>query len=50
MELAYTIKDNDSGVFVFFELELEPKVVKSLDQKIKLEEDILRHLLIRKDK
>lgn len=47
-DLAYTIKGNQAGVFLFFELELEPESVKSLDQKIKLEEDIIRHLLVKK--
>lgn len=48
IELAHTLKDNDSGVFLFFELELEPESVKSLDQKIKLEEGAIRHLLVKK--
>lgn len=47
-DLAYTINDNDAGVFLFFELELEPKAVKSLNQKVKLEDDIIRHLLVKK--
>ena len=48
IDLAYTINGNDSGVFIFFELELEPAGVKSLDQKIKLEDDVIRHLLVKK--
>jgi small subunit ribosomal protein S6 len=48
VELAHSLKGNDSGVFLFFELELEPESVKSLDQKIKLEEDVIRHLLVKK--
>ena len=47
-DLAYTINDNDAGVFLFFELELEPAAVKSLNQKIKLEDDVIRHLLVKK--
>jgi small subunit ribosomal protein S6 len=50
IELAYNLKGNDSGVFLFFELELDGKSTRSLDQKIKLEESILRHLLVRKNK
>lgn len=47
LDLYYPIKKNNSGVFLFFQLELEPKSADSLDQKIKLEEDIIRHLLVR---
>lgn len=47
LDLYYPIKKNNSGVFLHFQLELEPKSADSLDQKIKLEEDITRHLLIK---
>lgn len=47
LDLFYPIKKNKSGVFLHFQLELEPKSADSIDKKIKLEEDIIRHLLIR---
>lgn len=47
IDLYYPIKKNNSGVFLFFQLELEPSSADSLDQKLKLEEDIIRHLLVR---
>ena len=50
IDLAYPIKGNRSGVFMYFELELEPTEIKSLDQKMKLEEGIIRYLLVKKDK
>lgn len=48
LELAYPLKGNNSGVFLYFELELEPKEIKSFDQKLKLEEGIIRYLLVKK--
>jgi small subunit ribosomal protein S6 len=48
-EFAYPIKKNSSGVFLIFNLELEGESAKQLMTKIKLEEQILRYLLIRKD-
>jgi small subunit ribosomal protein S6 len=48
MELAYKIKKQADGVFLYFELELEPKSAKFLSDKLRLEDTIIRHLLIRK--
>lgn len=47
-QMAYPIKRNSSGYFVHFEIEADPKVVKTLDKTLKLEEDVLRYLLIRR--
>lgn len=50
VELATEIDGNSSGVFLFFGLELEQESVKTLNQKVKLEEDIIRHLLVKRGK
>lgn len=47
LELSYPIKDNVSGVFLHFKLELEPDSAKNLEQKVKVEDDIIRYLLVR---
>lgn len=49
-DLAYDIKKNDSGVFVYFELEMPSQAAKAIKDKIRLEDDIIRYLLISKDK
>ena len=49
IDLAYPIKKNTAGVFLHFELELESSKIKELDSKLKLEEDVIRYLLVRKD-
>lgn len=46
-ELAYKIKKEDSGFFVFFNLELEGLGAKNLAEKLRVREDIIRYLLIR---
>lgn len=50
LEFAYKIKKSDSGVYLFYELELEPSGVGTLTDKLKNDEEVIRHLLIRKDK
>ncbi len=46
--LAYTIKRNTSGYYAHIEISADPKDVKGLDKTLKVEEDILRYLLIRR--
>lgn len=45
--LAYPIKHQDKAYYAHFEFDQDPKVIKLLDKTIKLNEDILRYLLIR---
>ncbi len=47
-DLAYPILRQTKGFYVHFEFETEPKNVKGLDKTLKLEEDILRYLLVRR--
>lgn len=49
LDLAYPIVKNDTGVFVHFDLELEPQSPKSIDEKLKMEEDVIRYLLVKVD-
>lgn len=46
--LAYPIKHQDRAYFAHYEFETEPKSIISLDKMVKLNEDILRYLLIRR--
>ena len=46
-DLSYRIKGNSKGFYVHMELEANPKNAKGLDKTLKLEEDILRYLIIR---
>ena len=46
-DLAYPIKRQTKGFYAHFEIEADPKGAKGLDKILKLEEDVLRYLLIR---
>lgn len=47
-DLAYPVKKNTKGYFVHYEFETDPKIAKLLDKNLRVEEDILRYLLVRK--
>lgn len=49
-ELAYKIGKSETGLFLFFELEMDPKGVKALNDKLRTDPDIIRFLLINKAK
>lgn len=49
-DLAYTIEDSNSGFFLFFLLELEAQGARQLDDKLRMEEDLIRYLVVRKEK
>jgi len=46
-ELAYPIKKSRMGLFHWWKIETEPKALVALEKKLKLEEKLLRYLLIR---
>jgi small subunit ribosomal protein S6 len=49
-DLAYKIAKSTSGLYLYWELELDPKMVKALNEKLRTDADILRYLLIKKEK
>lgn len=49
-ELAYEINDLKTGLYLIFELELPAAGAKSLNDKLHLEEEIIRYLLVTKEK
>lgn len=46
-DLAYSIKKRISAYYAHFEFEANPGDISSLDKSLKLEEDIIRYLLVR---
>ena len=46
-DLAYPLKRQSKGYFAHYEISADPKNAKGLDKTLKLEEDILRYLLVR---
>ena len=49
-ELAYKIGKSETGLYLFFEVELDPTGVKALNDKLRTDPDIIRFLLINKEK
>lgn len=47
-DLAYPIKKQTKGFYAHFEINADPKIVTGLDKVLKVEEDVLRYLLVRK--
>ena len=45
--LAYSIKKEQAGYYYFFKFETEASVQTGFEQKLLLNENILRHLLLR---
>lgn len=45
--LAYSIKKEQAGYYYFFKFETEASVPAGFEQKLLLNENILRHLLLR---
>lgn len=46
-ELAYKIRKFGEGFYLFWELEADPSKIGEIFPKIKLEENIIRHLLVK---
>lgn len=46
--LAYPIKHADKAFYAYFEFEGEPGAVITLDKNIRLNEDIIRYLIVKK--
>lgn len=46
-DLVYPIKKNRKGYFAHFEFESDPSTIYDLDKSLKLDEDVIRYLLIR---
>jgi len=47
--LAYNIGTNREGYYVFLEAQLVPENISELERRVKLEANVLRHLVVRID-
>jgi small subunit ribosomal protein S6 len=47
--LAYQIKHQDKAFYAHFEFSADPKEIKGLDNSLKLNEDVLRYLILKRD-
>ncbi|MFW6068577.1 MAG: 30S ribosomal protein S6 [Chloroflexota bacterium] len=46
--LAYPIKNQTDGYYVFYEAKLDPQQMHNVEREILFVEDILRHLVVRR--
>ena len=46
--LAYPVNRNLSGSYLYWEVSVPPEAVAKLEQKLKLEENVIRYLIVRK--
>jgi len=47
--LAYPIKNQSEAYYVFYETQLDPQQMNNVERQILFVEDILRHLVVRKE-
>jgi small subunit ribosomal protein S6 len=47
--LAYPIENERDGYYVLYEATVNPEQINAVERQILYEEDILRHLVVRKD-
>lgn len=47
-DLAYPIKKQTKGFYAHYQLTADPKSARGLDKILKLEEDVIRYLLVRR--
>jgi len=46
-ELAYRLGKSETGLFLYFELELDSKGVRALNDKLRTDPDLIRYLLVK---
>lgn len=49
-EMAYKIGKSETGLYLFYEIELDSNAVKTLNDKLRNDPDVLRYLVVRKEK
>jgi small subunit ribosomal protein S6 len=45
-DLAYPIGKSELGAYLYFDLEMPPAAAKEINEKLRLENDIIRYLLV----
>lgn len=48
-KLAYPIKKNEHGVYVFYIVELEPKSLQKVESSLNIVSEVIRYLIVRQD-
>ncbi len=48
-QLAYTIRKQTNGIYVQFDFQLAPSASRELDRSLRIDENVIRHLVVRLD-
>lgn len=48
-KLAYKIKKQDWGIYIFYQVELEPTAVAKIDSSLRITEEVMRYLVVSLD-
>ena len=48
-QLAYAIRKQTSGIYVQFDFQLAPSASRELDRSLRIDENVIRHLVVRLD-
>ena len=48
-KLAYPIKKREDGYYVVMEFKASPELPKELDRRLRISDDVVRHIIINKD-
>lgn len=46
--LAYPVKKNQFGIYIYFELDLKPEAVRQLESSLLITEEVIRFLLVKR--
>jgi small subunit ribosomal protein S6 len=47
--LTYAIRKKTDGIYVQFDYQLDPNASRELDRNLRIDEQVVRHLIIRRD-
>lgn len=45
-KLAYKIQKQDWGIYVFYQIEIDPGEVNAINQKLRITEEVMRYLIV----
>ncbi len=48
-QLAYAINKQTNGIYVQYDFQLAPSASRELDRNLRIDENVIRHLVVRKD-
>jgi small subunit ribosomal protein S6 len=47
--MAFAIKKRTDGIYVQYDFQLDPSASRNLDRNLRIDEQVIRHMIVRKD-